>query len=89
MLHKTFIMRSIHAVLQFIQVSGLTTERFEKLARLEPGAINNAAVASSELAAGVIQNIVSILGPAFINHGFNIERSCTMPGGYKFALENC
>ena len=75
-------MISLNAVLEFIQLSGLTTDRFESLARLEPGTIEHAKKASKELANNVIANIVSFLGPALLNYEFDIVQPGKKPGSY-------
>ncbi len=75
-------MISLNSVLEFIQLSGLTTDRFESLARLEPGTIENARKTSKELANNVIVNIVSFLGPALLNYEFDIVPSRRKPGSY-------
>lgn len=75
-------MMSLNSVLEFIQLSGLTTDSFENLARLEPGTIEKARKASKELATNVIANIVSFLGPALLNYEFDIVPSKRQPGSY-------
>jgi len=85
-------MISLNTVLEFIQLSGLTTDRFERLARLEPGTIENARNSSKELAGNVIVNIVSFLGPAFLNHEFDIVPSKKKPGNFVLVppdIEKC
>lgn len=73
-------MTSLNAVLKFIDLSGMTATKFESLAKLQPGTIDAATEASAELANADIIRIIARLGPALMNHGFDIIAVKGLPG---------
>ncbi|WP_153795869.1 hypothetical protein [Foetidibacter luteolus] len=76
-------MNSLRSVTRFIELSGITVEYFEKMARIEPGTIEVAQQRETELRNIEVLRIIARFGPALMNRGFSIIPLKDWPGEHN------